>query len=196
VPESSLPSFVDFIVPLLNHLLERETWARQRLQPFAGQTACIGGLPFALNMTVSDAGLFRAGAADAEAAVTIELPADAPFRVLADPSSIFAAARLTGAANFAETLAFVFRNLRWDYEADLAALVGDIPARRLAQSLVAGFAWQRAAAERLGRNAAEFATEEAGLVAPARDLAQFAGAVDELRDDLARLEKRVARLTS
>lgn len=190
-----MPAFVDFVVPLLNHLLERERWAGERLRPFAGQSACIGGLPFALTMSVTDTGMFMPAVAGEEAAVTIELPADAPFRLLIDPSSVFGAARLSGAANFAETLAFVFRNLRWDYEADLAAVLGDIPAHRLARTLGDGLAWQRSAAERLGRNAAEFATEEAGLVTPARDLAQFAQAVDQLRDDLARLEKRIALLT-
>ena len=191
-----MPSFVDLVVPLLNHLLERENWARQRLLPHAGQAARIAGVPFPLTMTVTDAGIFRAGAADEEAAVTIELPADAPFRMLTDPAAIFGAARLSGAANFAETLAFVFRNLRWDYEADLATLIGDIPARRLAKSLADGIAWHRSLARRLGMNAAEFATEEAGLVTPARDLMQFSQAVDQLRDDLARLEKRISRLAS
>lgn len=191
-----MPSFVDFVVPLLNHLLERESWATQRLQPFAGQTAHIAGLPFALSMTVDDAGMFRAGGGDVDPQVTIELPADALFRMLADPASVFSAARLSGAASFAETLAFVFRNLRWDYEADLAAVIGDIPARRAARVLADGLAWQRSVAERLGRNAAEFATEEAALVTPGRDLARFAREVDQLRDDLARLEKRVARISA
>lgn len=189
-----MPSMVNAVVPLLNHLLEREDWARQRLLPFAGQVVRIEGLPFTLNLSVGDSGVFRATGADDTAAVTIALPGDAPLRMLGDPSSLFGAARLSGPANFAETLAFVFRNLRWDYEADLAAVIGDIPARRLARSLAGGLAWQRSAAERLGRNAAEFATEEGGLVTPARDLAQFAQAVDQLRDDLARLEKRISRL--
>jgi ubiquinone biosynthesis accessory factor UbiJ len=195
-PELTMPSLVDFIVPLLNHLLERENWGRQRLLPFAGQAACIAGLPFALTMTVSDSGIFRPAGADEEAAVTIELPTDAPFRMLGDPSSVFAAARLSGAANFAETLAFVFRNLRWDYEADLAAIIGDIPGRRLAKALADGLAWHRSAAQRLGMNAAEFATEEAQLVTSRRDLMEFARAVDQVRDDLARLEKRISRLAS
>ena len=129
-------------------------------------------------------------------AVTISLPADAPFRLLSDPSTILSAARLSGTANFAETLAFVFRNLRWDYEADLADVIGDIPARRLARTLADGLAWQRSAARRLGMNASEFAIEEAALVTSKRDLTEFARAVDQVRDDLARLEKRVSRLAS
>ena len=188
------PSLVDIFVPLLNHLLEREDWARQRLKPYSAQTAHIEGGPLQLTMTVDELGAFRPGKPEEVAAVTITLPSDAPFRMLADPSSIFGAARITGAANFAETLAFVFRNLRWDYEADLAGIIGDIPAHRVSRLLAEGVAWQRSAARRLGLNAAEFATEESGLVTSARDLARFGQDVDQLRDDAARLEKRISRL--
>ena len=188
------PSLVDILVPLLNHLLAREDWARQRLKPYSAQTAHIEGGPLQLTMTVDELGAFRPGKPEEVAAVTITLPSDAPFRMLADPSSIFGAARITGAANFAETLAFVFRNLRWDYEADLAAIIGDIPAHRVSRLLAEGVAWQRSAVRRLGLNAAEFATEESGLVTSARDLTRFGQDVDQLRDDAARLEKRISML--
>ena len=189
-----MPSLVDVFIPLLNHLLEREDWARQRLKPYSAQTVHIEGGPVKLTMTVDELGAFRPGAPDEMAAVTITLPSDAPFRMLSDPSSIFGAARITGAASFAETLAFVFRNLRWDYEADLAGIIGDIPAHRVSRLLAEGVAWQRSAAMRLGLNAAEFATEESGLVTSARDLTRFGREVDQLRDDAARLEKRISRL--
>ncbi|HEX9195337.1 MAG TPA: hypothetical protein VF854_04885 [Azonexus sp.] len=189
-----MPSLVDMVVPLLNHLLAREDWARQRLQPYIAQTACIDGGPVRLTMTVDELGTFRPSKPEEVAAVTITLPSDAPFRMLSDPSSIFGAARITGAASFAETLAFVFRNLRWDYEGDLAGIIGDIPAHRVSRLLAEGVAWQRSAARRLGLNAAEFATEESGLVTSARELTRFGQDVDELRDDVARLEKRISRL--
>ena len=188
------PSLVDIFDPLLNHLLAREDWARQRLKPYSAQTAHIEGGPLQLAMTVDELGAFRPGKPEEVAAVTITLPSDAPFRMLSDPSSIFGAARITGAANFAETLAFVFRNLRWDYEADLAGIIGDIPAHRVSRLLAEGAAWQRSAVKRLGLNAAEFATEESGLVTSARDLTRFGQDVDQLRDDAARLEKRISML--
>ena len=190
-----MASFGDLVVPLLNHLLEHERWASGRLAPFAGQVACISGGPLELKLTITDSGFFRTAGAEEEANVTIALPSDAPFRLLSDPRALFGAARLSGAANFAEALAFVFRNLRWDYEADLAALIGDIPARRLAQALAAGLVWQRSTVARLRANLVEFASEEADIVTPARDLTQFAHSVDQLRDDVARLEKRLSRLS-
>jgi len=189
-----MPSLVELFVPLLNHLLEREDWARRRLQPYSAQTAHIEGGPLQLSMTVDELGAFRPSKPEEVAAVTITLPSDAPFRMLSDPSSIFGAARITGAASFAETLAFVFRNLRWDYESDLAGIIGDIPAHRVSRLLAEAVAWQRSAARRLGMNAAEFATEESGLVTSARELTRFGQDVDELRDDVARLEKRISKL--
>ncbi len=190
-----MPSLADVFVPLLNHLLTQEAWARQRLMPYSGQAATIEGGPVKLTMTVDESGGFRPSGTEEEATVIISLPDDAPFKMLVDPSSIFGSARLSGAANFAETLAFVFRNLRWDYEADLAGIIGDVPGRRLARMLTDGAAWHRSLAQRLGQNAAEYATEESGLVSSGRDIVQFGRAVDELRNDVARLEKRIALLT-
>ncbi len=182
------------VLPLLNHLLSGEEWARLRLQPFRGQTALIEGGPIRLAMTVDDSGLFRTATREEAAAVTISFGPEAPVKLLTEPAGLFASARLSGAANFAETLAFVFRNLRWDYEGDLAGVIGDIPARRLARLLVDGINWHRSSVQRLGENFAEYVTEESLLLATARDLLRFAEEVDRLRDDLARLEKRVARL--
>ena len=185
----------ELFVRALNHVLENEGWARQRLGIHAGQTLRIEGGPFAVSLTVGDGGMFCAAAEGEAAAVAVEFSSDAPFRLLSEHGDIFAAAHLTGSATFAETLAFVFRNLRWDVEADLADIVGDIPARRIARAAAAGLAWHRAAIARLGANVTEFATEESGLVVPTRELAEFGSAVDLVRDDLARLEKRIARLS-
>jgi ubiquinone biosynthesis protein UbiJ len=54
--------------------------------------------------------------------------------------------------------------------------------------------WSEQAAANTGRAFAEYWTEEQPLIAAARDLEAFARAVDELRDDAARLEKRIERL--
>ncbi|MBL8431426.1 MAG: hypothetical protein JNK80_03445 [Dechloromonas sp.] len=191
-----MAALVDLLVPVLNHLLAREDWARQRLGAFAGQTFRIEGGPAPLPMTVTENGSLRAASTGESPSVTVAFPADAPVRLLFDAASVLASARLSGAASFAETLAFVFRNLRWDYEADLAGLVGDIPARRIARLLGDGLVWQRSLAHRLGGNLAEFATEESALVTRAAELELFCADVDRLRDDLARLEKRISRLSS
>lgn len=189
-----MPAIESLVVSLLNRLLEYEAWPRQRLLPYSGQTATIEGGPLHIALTVDDGGLFSLASPGCPSDVTISFGTDAPFKLLADPASVFTSARLTGAASFAEALGFVFRNLRWDYEGDIAGIIGDIPARRMARFFADGIAWHRSALGRLGANLKEYATDESALLTSGRDITQFCDAVDLLRDDLARLEKRLALL--
>lgn len=182
------------LVAALTHLLARENWARERLRPFAGAVVRIDGGPLTVLLRIDEHGQLTEAEAGAPAAVTLSLPVDAPVRLLFDRQSLFAGIRLAGSADIAEALAFVFRNLRWDIEADLARLVGDIAARRLS---LLGASLGRQLSEggqRLAANVAEYASEESGVLVSAREAAAFACEVDRLRDDLARLEKRLQRL--
>ena len=185
---------VDAILGFLNHLLKGEDWARDRLQSFAGQTACfeLGALSQPLEITAT--GLFTAGNKDATASVTITLPADAPLRALTDRPSMFTAAHISGSAELAEALGFVFRNLEWDVESDLSSLVGDIAARRLVSGGKQLLTWQQNQARNLALNLAEYFTEESPAIARQSELAAFHVDVGEVQEALARLEKRVARL--
>lgn len=186
--------FDGIIVAILNHLLQAEPWASERLRTHAGAQALIRAGRVELHLAIDGTGLFERAQATPAPDVTISLPGDAPVRLMLDRGRLFQAAKLSGSADLAETLAFVFRNLHWDIEADLAHLVGDIPARRL-EMLRRSMA--RQATESLTRvfqNFAEYANEDSGLLAPPRDVADFVGAVDVLRDDLARLEKRLTSL--
>jgi len=178
----------------LNHLLRNEAWARERLRPFSGAQILIVAGPFKLNLLIDEQGLLTKGAADQPVDVTLTLPADAPLRFLLDRNSLFSSVKLAGAADVAESLAFVFRNLRWDVEGDLAGVVGDIPARRISL-LGARLAGElQDSARKLGVNVVEYATEDSALLAPGRDIDSLGRAVDTLRDDLARLEQRIKRL--
>ena len=186
---------VTLALPPLNHLLAGNAWARERLAPHAGLAFRIDGAPVPVQLAVTEEGLLAASGPRDEPAVTITLGDGLVGDLIADPQRAFAAARLSGSAAFAEALAFVFRNLRWDFEADLATLVGDIPAHRIARLATGAATAQRRALAGLGANVAEFITEEGHFVTPARELRDFSAAVDQLRDDLGRLEKRIAYLS-
>jgi ubiquinone biosynthesis protein UbiJ len=101
------------------------------------------------------------------------------------------AARIEGSAEFAQALGFVIRNLHWDAEEDLSRLVGDIAAHRMVKGAREFAAWQQQAAQNFAANLAEYFTEEQPLVARKADLAAFTAEVDRMRDDVARLEKRI-----
>ncbi|WP_153111960.1 ubiquinone biosynthesis accessory factor UbiJ [Propionivibrio limicola] len=175
----------------LNHLLANEEWARNRLKPFAGQTACLklGALAFPFSISAEG----RLQATDVTAAsVTIQLPADAPVRMLLDRNSLFSAAHISGPAEFAENLGFVFRHLRWDIEADLADFTGDIVARRLVKSGRQLANWQARSTENLARNVAEYVAQENRQVATKQQLTEFSEGVQAIASHLEQLERRIA----
>lgn len=178
----------------LNHLVSGELWAQERLRQHAGATLQLSAGIMQIRLGIDGEGFFHPAESTSAPDVTLTLPPEVLPTLLLGTDKLFSSVKLEGAADIAETLAFVFRNLRWDVEADLAALIGDIAARRLT---LAG----RSLAGALGgslRKATEgfmeYAVEEAHLLADKRDIADFVAAVDALRDDAARLEKRIGRL--
>lgn len=179
---------------LINHVLRGERWALARLAPLAGRTARLEIGPLALPFAIGGDGLFQPAPAAACADVTIHLPEDTPQRWLTDRASVLAVARISGPADLAETLAFVFRNLRWDVEADLSTVTGDILARRFMQGARALFDWQRRGLRNLGAGFAEYITEERPLVTRCVELSDFSAEVAELQRSLERTEKRIVRI--
>lgn len=189
------------ILAALNHVLAQAAWARGRLSPFTGRRARIELPPLpTLAFTVDAEGYLRtpekdgADEAHGDADVAIALPAAAPLLALGDPEQVFKRAHISGNADFADSLGFVLRNLRWDFEEDLSRIVGDIAARRIAGLLAGLFGWQREAAARLGQNLAEYLTEEQRTLLRPPELAAFSNEVGRLNADLVRLEQRVGRL--
>jgi len=178
----------------LNHLIQAESWAQARLIGHSGAHVRIDSGPIVLSLGINEHGLFHPGDKTLDPDVSIALPADLPVRLLFDRDTLFSSVKLGGSANIAESLAFVLRNLQWDAEADLSEIVGDIAARRLARlARTMAVAIQDAIA-RVAENFSEYAVEESGMLTANRDVSEFGSAVNSLRDDVARLEKRISRL--
>ena len=184
---------------LVNHVLGQADWARERLGKFAGRTARIVMPPFDAGLVVLDNGYLatpQASASTVEAApadVSINLPGSAPLLLLQGLPVLMRAVKLSGSVDFAEALGFVIRNLKWDVEEDLSRFVGDIAAHRIVGAAQGFVGWNNQAAQNLAGNFAEYFTEEQALIARRVAIADFSRDVDTLRDDLARLEKRVQR---
>jgi ubiquinone biosynthesis accessory factor UbiJ len=190
-PEKATPA-VAFCF-LLNRLLAQESWARERLAPFAGETVELRAplLP-TLRFRIGEAGMVAAGGHDPALSMTFK------------PGLIAALARgeehalravdVQGDAKLAAAVLLLARHLRWDAEEELSQLVGDVAAHRLAEAGRALAAWHVDAAQRLVAALADYATEEKQLLARRAELDQLAESVARLRDAIARLDKRIAHL--
>lgn len=182
------------VLPCLNHLLRQAAWSRDRLRPFAGSQVLIETGIADLYLIVDETGEFIPGNAAHPVSVTVTLPSNLPILFVTDRSRIFQSARLAGSVDFAECLGFVFRHLHWDAEADLANFVGDIAAHRIEKARKAVFRQTALSLNRFGQNLSEYATQDSDLVASPIAIDQFNADVSALRDDVARLEKRLQRL--
>lgn len=179
----------------LNHVLAQSPWAEKKLAVFAGRHARISMPPWRLGLVVGADGRFVAAAeADANADVEITLPAESPFLLLQGLERILQAARVEGSAEFATELAYVLKNLRWDYEEDLSRVVGDIAAHRIAGGVTALAGWQKQAAGRFTENIAEYLAHEHAPVVGIADHRAFAAEVARLRADIDRAERRLTAL--
>ncbi len=177
----------------LNHLLDAEPWARERLAPFAGEALELSAPPLPrLRLTILPGGWVEAGGA--EPALAIRLGPEALLAAVRGEAELMRSVELAGNAKLANEVMVLVRHLRWDVEEDLSRLVGDVAAQRIVRAGREFVAWQADAARRLARALADYASEEAQFLVPRRAHEAHARAVAELRDALGRLEKRIAHV--
>jgi ubiquinone biosynthesis protein UbiJ len=179
---------------VLNHLLEAEDWARLRLAPFAGETIELRAPPLpALRLRVLPGGTVAAGEAKPGLVMTLK---PVLFAALArGEEHALRTVSVEGNASLAAEVLVLARHLRWDVEEDLSRFVGDVAAHRLAEAGRAFAAWHVDAAQRLASAVADYATEEKQVLARRADLEALGESLARLRDAIARLEKRVERLS-
>jgi len=132
--------------------------------------------------------------AQARPTLTVSLRASTLPLLLLREESALQQTVIEGPADLAETVQFLFRRLSWDVEEDISKVLGDVLARRVAESGRAFFDWQREAATRLGENLAEYWKEEQPLLARPADVVAFGRDVRALSDGLTRLEGRLESL--
>lgn len=183
-------------VASINHLLRGASWACEALVPHAGKTARVEVLPLTVSLTVLENGEVAAAAAGAMPSVTLRLTPGLLLRLAARDDNAWREVEVTGDTDFAAAINHLVRHLRWDVEEDLSRFFGDVAAHRMAESGRSLRRWGEQTAQHVGRSLAGYWTEEDPLIASSHEVAEFNRAIDLLRDDVARLEKRIETLSS
>jgi ubiquinone biosynthesis protein UbiJ len=181
----------------VNHLLARESWARERLVPYAGKTARLSCPPVVLILLVQPDGYLAAvdETQTHQFDVTVSVPSEAlPAFVQGGQAAVMKHVKIEGDAEFATAIAKLAEHLRWEPEEDLARLIGDGPAWRV--TTVARSVGEHA--RRTGRNlldsVAEYLLDENPQLVRRAALDEFNAELARARDALARVEKRLERL--
>ena len=106
--------------------------------------------------------------------MTISAPLAALPDLIDGWEQVMKSVRINGNAEMADALGFVFRNLRWDPEADLAGVVGDVAAHRLHRGALRLLTGQATAAKAIGDNLIEYLTIERNVLLERASLSQHA----------------------
>lgn len=179
----------------MNHLLKGSPWALERLIPHAGKSIAVKFGPIPSRYVIGPTGKLSFADNDVTPDVTIEMNPALLMRAVGEGRSALNDANISGDTALAQTLAYIAQNISWDYEEDLSHVVGDVAAFRIGSSLRNFGSWAKQSSESFLTMSKDFWTEERPTIAKRPDLEQFVSNVDELRDAVARLEKRIELLT-
>lgn len=137
----------------------------------------------------------RAGTAPAPAFdVSLTIPLSSLPQCALDADAAMKNVRIEGDAELAQVLGQLAREVRWDAEDDLARLTGGAAAHSLMQGAKSLRAYAKDASQRWQETVSAFLLDEDPTLVRRSAAEQFARDVSTLRDDCARLEKRLERL--
>ncbi len=102
--------------------------------------------------------------------------------------------RIEGDAEVAQRFRELLSEAQPDFEEELARVVGDVAARRAANFARDLLDWGRRTGKSLAGSVAEYLQEEGRDLPTRTEAEEFLAGVDRLRDDVERLEARLARL--
>lgn len=176
-------------------LLEQDPAAAARLRPHAGKRVEVHVAGLAATLALGADGRFDL--ADDVEAPDLRLEVDAAAMLgerLRGRGPGLSAVRISGDADFAQAMSWLAANLRWDAEDDLARWVGDVAAHRLARGVRAAATEAARVGGQLERRLRQDLADAPGGLTGREAFEAAARRVAELRDAVARLDKRVAAL--
>ena len=189
----------------VNHALQLDPATQQRLAGLAGQVIAIEVAPPLLPPVTAflqphTAGVDLHGHFEGEPDCRISGSPGALLQLtLAENKQALlhdGSIQISGDTHLAQKLQSILADLELDWEAQLAQLMGDIPAHQLANQLRGLFGWGQKAATRMTMNVEEYLHEEIRVTPPQAEVEAFYAKVHDLQLATDRLEARINRLVS
>ena len=101
---------------------------------------------------------------------------------------------ITGDTELGHRFGSILSRLDVDWEEQLSRLTGDLVAHQVGRGVRSGLHWGKRSVTAAATNLQEYLQEEMRLLPSGYEANEFLAQVDELRDDVERLEARVLRL--
>lgn len=191
--------FKPIITRFLQHLTNQNNWSRPYLMPFAGKVVQFDFVLAKANLQIlEDGSLSLAGESfsnqSTQADATVHIPPSLALRLATKDEAAKMCIKIDGDTQLATEFSKVLQNMRWDIEEDLSHVTGDIAAFKIGELSKKTFAEMRQQSINAAEMLSEFWQEEKPILAKKRHVEQFNADVDTLKSDVARFEKRFAKL--
>ena len=180
------------IARVLNHLLAQAPHLQAELSSLRGKNIRLELPLLAATMVVTDGGSLADSQAQADASLTMT-PQFFMTR-LRDPHAAARLVQIAGDADIAAKAGNVLARLQWEAAEDASLWFGDIAAQRMLKMAQAMVRVPQDMGARMAVSLAEYCRDERQVLPRKEAVAAFCNDVDALRDDVARLEKRLQRL--
>lgn len=135
-PDWLLREMQQRVVLLLNHVLQQEPQAVERLVRQKGQVVGIEYAPMAMKLVVTPAGLLDLALPEAKPDLSLKILDTNPLSLMqillrGDKPRM----EISGDVMLAAEINWLVDHVRWDAEEDLARIMGDVPAHGLMQAV-------------------------------------------------------------
>lgn len=181
---------------LLQHLIGQNSWARDSLLPFAGQSVQFNVAIIHANLVILEDGSLAIAGESNPPDATISIAPSVALRLMAQDNTAKREVEIIGDTHLASELAKVFTNMRWDYADDLSRVIGDVPAHHVTTFAQNAIETVQDTGQNLVDMLAEYWQEEKPMIAKKMAVEKFNADVDALRADVARLEKKLKKLSA
>jgi len=120
------------VILLLNHVLMQEPQATERLKRQQGRSMLVQWQAFSFKVVLTPAGLLDLASSSATPDLVLTMTETSPLALVKGwAAGEKPAVRIEGDVQLAAEVNWLSDHVRWDVEADLARIVGDVPAHMM-----------------------------------------------------------------
>lgn len=187
--------FKPIVTRFLQHLTSQNQWSKSHLAPFAGKVVQLNFVLIKANLQILEDGSLAIGGETSTPEATIHLPPSLALRMMAGDEAAKMQIKIESDAHFATEFSKVLQNMRWDVEEDLSRFTGDIVASKIGSTSKKILHTAKQQTINATEMLSEYWQEEKNILAKKRHVESFNTEVDVLVSDVARIEKRIEKLS-
>ena len=174
---------------LINHLLNQNDWMQSKLKPYSGMIIQLEIDALLLKFAVDNKGQLSANSSEISPDACIQMTIKSLIELITQKKRN--GITVKGNLDLANDFSKVIEMLEWDIEEDLSHFIGDIPATEITKISKRLLKDTKNNIRNLAENFIEYWQEENKILSKKHDLDIFNGHVDELAEDVDRVEAKI-----